>query len=79
MTTRPRLTPAAMAPGLRAFNAKLFCITRIDELMFSQWLRLHLNDLRLGFHRSDEPDSSPAEWTFGIWARQQFLARRVAA
>lgn len=77
--TRPRLTATTMHPALRAFNAKLYCTTRIDELMFSQWLRLHLLDLRIGFHRSAEPDSTPVEWTFGIWARLQFLGRRVAA
>ena len=71
---RTRLTAATMEKGLRDFNAKLYIDTYIDALMFSMWLRLHLNDLRYRFHRSDEPDSSLAEWTFGIWARQEFLA-----
>ena len=66
-------------PDLLAFLLQLSIDTYIDELAFADWWRLNLNDLHLRYNASDEPDSSPAEFTFGIWARGQFRARKVAA
>lgn len=72
MKRRGELSPAFMLLLLR-----LSIDTYVNELEYAEWLRLHLGDLRLRFHRSDEPDSSRAEHTFFIWARREFLAEQM--
>lgn len=70
----------AEAPELLALKLRLSIATHINEGEFGYWLLLNLPDLRIRFHDCGEPDSTVVEYTFGIWARLQFLnrAREVA-
>lgn len=74
MKRRGELSPAFMLLLLR-----LSIDTFVPEIEFGEWLKQNLLDLRAGFHLCGEPNSTQVEWTFGIWARQQFLARKVTA
>lgn len=71
--TLPRLTAATMDPALRDLNAKLYLTTRIDTLMFSNWIRTNIHWLREAQRACERQDEQEAY----AWLRLQFIERAL--
>lgn len=73
---RPRLTSTTMNPALRNVLAKLYIDTRIDPLMFADWIRANIIWLRAYYQESGGPVDEHEAYA---WLRLQFIHRGVAA
>jgi hypothetical protein len=72
-------TPDHRDPAFCLFVLQLSLDTCIGETRFAAWERANRDELQERFCSSDEPNSSPAENTYSIWSRLQFMSLRVSA
>ena len=73
-----RLTPDALHPDFTLFRLTLSLQTCIGETRYQRWKAANLDELQAQFCRTDEPNSSPVENTFDVWARTQFREGMLA-